>query len=253
MNERLRNEPPSTRSPESSRPHFATAEGLVDEYEQIDVATHPLFVDLGARPVDLSAIWLLVANLHAGISRDFVVWLAQTIARCSDRRVASVLAKQLNDELGNGDAAHIHSVLLHRFVSGLEVYRPHGSLDALLGPGRRLAEEGNELFDTRDHHEAIGALIVGEIFAKKMDRCLGDEIRRQSSIPAETLLWLTIHEVLEVDHADDSRELAALLPATNAAVSSATRGAARQWQSLWRFLDGVHALALAHRSARTVS
>lgn len=215
------------------------AEAIVDEYEGLQVSEHPLFVELRVRPVDLTAIWVLMANLAEGISRDFVIWLAHTISRVEDRRVASLLAKQLNDELGSGAFDQIHSTLLQRFIDGLESWRPATIGNTTLAPGRALAREGSLLFRTHDVYEALGALMVGEIFAKKMDHCVGDEIRRQSALSAEVLTWLTIHEVLEVDHADDSRELAALMPASEATLSALRNGARTQWQLLWEFLDGV--------------
>src|SRR5207248_355021 len=93
-----------------------------------------------------------------------------------------------------------------------------------------------------DPYEGVGALMVGEIFAKKMDRCLGDQIRRQDLVPREALTWLVIHETLEEDHANDSHELAALIPADAERVAAAWRGARAQWQALWDFLGGVAGL-----------
>jgi pyrroloquinoline quinone (PQQ) biosynthesis protein C len=226
-------------------PHAAiplSAEAIVDDYERLEVSEHPLFVELRARPVDLGAIWLLMANLAEGISRDFVIWLAQTIARVEDRRVASLLAKQINDELGSGAFDQIHSGLLQRFVAGLEPWRPAFTGAGALAPGRTLARQGSQLFQCSDVHEALGALMVGEIFAKKMDHCVGEEIRRQDALSAETLTWLTLHETLEVDHADDSRELAALIPNDDGALNAARKGARAQWQLLWEFLDGVRSV-----------
>jgi pyrroloquinoline quinone (PQQ) biosynthesis protein C len=230
------------------RTRARAAEAIVDEYERLEVADHPLFVELRARPVDLGAIWLLMANLAEGISREFVIWLAQTIARVEDRRVASLLAKQLNDELGSGSFEQIHGSLLARFVFGLEPWRPPGASALALEPGRTLARRGSLLFRAPDIHEVLGALMVGEIFAKKMDHCVGDEMRRQDAVSAEALTWLTLHETLEVDHANDSRELAALIPANEAAVLAVRKGASTQWQLLWEFLDGVRAATLRYRA-----
>ena len=229
-------------------PGSASAVEIVEHHERIDVAGHPFFVWLHQRPVDLPSLWILVANLHAGISRDFVIWLAQTIARLEDRRIASLLAKQLNDEIGNGQFDQIHSHLLRRCLDGLDPWRPAGSEAELLLPGRCLGQRATELFSRADPYEAVGALIVGEIFAKKMDRCLGEEIRRQDAIAAEALTWLVIHETLEVDHADDSRALARLIPDSDIVLSATWSGARTQWSQLWDFLDGVHLAASAGKS-----
>ena len=150
--------------------------------------------------------------MNAGISPNFVRWLALSIARMPDDRISSLIAKQLDDELGNGKAEKIHRVLLERFVAGLEPWSPKEPARRVLEAGHRLAERASEVFDTGAPFEAIGGLIVAEIFAKKMDQCLGNEIRRQSLVPREALVWLDIHEVLEVNHAADSYELAVLVP-----------------------------------------
>jgi hypothetical protein len=225
------------------------ASAIVDEYEAIDVAAHPLFVRLEANPVDLEALWILVANMNAGISPNFVRWLALAIARMPDCRVASLLAKQLDDELGNGKPERIHRTLLERFVAGLEPWSPRSPAQRQLEAGRRLAARSSEVFDTGTPYAAVGGLMVAEIFAKKMDRCLGDEVRRQSLVPREALEWLDIHEVLEIDHAADSYALAALVPEHGPALAAAWQGARTLWAAMWGFLDDVLAALSALRPA----
>jgi pyrroloquinoline quinone (PQQ) biosynthesis protein C len=215
------------------------AEQIVEQYERREVADHPFFVALRERPVNHSALWILLANLQIGISANFIVWLARAIEVIEDRRIASLIAKQLNDELGNGEFAEIHSVLLERFVRSLEPWRPANADAVTLRPGRTLREAENGLFGG-DGYTMVGALMTGEIFAKKMDRCLGDEVRRQNQIEFAALRWLTLHETLEVNHADDSLELAKLVPRREHELAAATRGATEHWDILWRFLDDVH-------------
>lgn len=225
------------------------ATAIVDEYEAIDVAAHPLFLRLAQAPVDLGALWILVANTNAGISPNFVRWLALSIARMPDYRVASLLAKQLDDELGNGRAERIHRVLLERFVAGLEPWSPRDPAQRALAAGERLAARASEVFDKGTAYEAVGGLMVAEIFAKKMDRCLGDEIRRQSLVPREALEWLELHEVLEVGHAEDSYQLAALVPSQGPPLAAAWQGARALWAAMWGFLDDVLAAVNAARPA----
>lgn len=223
---------------------LGTAQRIVDEYDRVEVRDHPLFVALRQRPVDYSTIWLLMANLQASISHHFVRWLASVIARTDDSRIACLLAKQLDDELGNGEFSAIHSRLLARFVSGLAEFSELDSADeALLAPGRKLLSEMSAIFEANDVYEGLGALMVSEIFAKKMDHCVGDELRRQSALSGETLRWLDLHEKLEAEHADDSYELAVLVPKQESQVQAAWRGARAQWNALWGLLDEVHALS----------
>jgi len=225
--------PTPTRAPEE----------IVAAYHQIEVSQHPFFVELGKGPVDLGSVYLLMANLQVGISPNFVPWLARTIERVEDRRIGSLLAKQLDDELGRGDFSQIHTRLLDTFVAALEPWRPKGSDEVLLGAGRRLAADGSRPFHAADPYEGVGALIVGEIFAEKMDARLATEMRRQHEVQGQALYWLDLHEKLEVDHSDDSSELARLVPPEGPRLEATWRGAADQWTALWRFLDDVQALA----------
>lgn len=216
-----------------------SAEQLVMELSGRSVSEHTLFAEMRSQPVNHTALWIVLANLQAGISSGFVVWLARTIEKIEDRRIASLVAKQLNDELGNGDFAGIHSVLLQRFVHALERWRPARPSPSILQPGQQLRDAEDALFRA-DAFVMVGALMSSEIFANKMDRCLGDEIRRQDQIDLEALRWLTLHETLEANHAEDSFELARLIPESEPAASRAARGAIAQWDILWRFLDDVH-------------
>lgn len=220
------------------------AERIVEKYERIEVSDHPFFTRLERHPVDLAAIWLLMANLREGISRHFVSWLAHAIGHVADRRIGSLLAKQLNDELGNGSIDQIHSVLLDKFVTALEAWRPSTTTAEMLEPGRRVAEATSALFARENPYCGVGALVVSEIFAKKMDLCLGDEVRRQSELSKDALVWLDLHERLEVGHADDSAALASLIPRQGHNLAATWHGATAEWTVLWQFLSDVDQLSL---------
>jgi pyrroloquinoline quinone (PQQ) biosynthesis protein C len=215
----------------------SSPEGLVAIYEQVSVADHPYFRRLAAEPVSLAALWHLMANIQEGVSRNFTRWLAETVARVEDRRVASIIAHQLNDELGNGDFSQIHSRLLDRFVTALAPYRPErGSLAPGIALGRRM----NQIFDADDPYEGVGALMISEIYAQKLDHCIGDEVRRQSELDEDSLTWLVLHEQLEDDHAGESRVLARVLADNPPTVPGAIRGGQHAWQVLWTFLDEMN-------------
>lgn len=236
----------SSQAANSNQP---SAKAIVDQYEQYEVSDHPFFRELKDRPVDYSALWLLMANLQCSISKHFVRWLASIISRVDDPRIASLLAKQLNDELGNGDYKLIHSVLLDRFVSGLEQHSERTIQQDMLEPGRRLLAAMTKTFGASDPFEGVGALMVSEVFAKKMDSCVGNELRRQNVLSRETLHWLDLHENLEVAHAEDSYELAVLVPEQGPKLAAAWRGARAEWDALWGFLDNVHTASRALRAA----
>ena len=221
---------------------------IVERFERLEVSDHPLFRDLAAAPVDMGALWLITANVQEGVSRDFVTCLAMTVARVADRRIGSLVAKQLDDELGHGDPTRIHSLLLARFTGALERWRFALPDELALAPGRRLAEQMVQPFYAHDPYEGVGALMAGEIFARKMDFCLGDQLRRQTLLSAEEMIWLTIHEQLEIDHADDSGSLAELVPRQGPALAATWRGAEAQWSCLWGFLDDLQKVRLQAQS-----
>lgn len=241
--------PPAARPSMIKVRETAPATRIVAEHEALEVSEHPLFTRLRSEPVSLEALWFLVANMNAGISPNFVRWLGLTIARLPDYRMASLIAKQLHDELGNGDFQSIHSHLLEKFVAALSRWQPERPGENLLRAGERLGERASTVFESADPYQAVGGLIVAEIFAKKMDRCLGDEIRRQNLVAPDALRWLEIHEVLEVDHADDSLGLAELIPDDADARAAAWRGARELWDAMWGFLDDVAELAFERRAA----
>lgn len=232
---------------------FQPPEGIIAQYEAYDVAEHPLFVDLRSRPVDLGLIWLLMINLQAGVSEQFIHWLAKTIDRVPDRRIGSLIAKQLNDELGNGNFEQIHSLLLDQFVSALQHHGTRAPDERSLKPGRDLERASSKLFTSDEPYEAVGALMVSEIFAKKMDKALADELRRPNALPKEALTWLSIHEVLEASHADDSCDLARLVPRSGAELAATWRGAHAQWSYLWNFLEAVRGLEAEMREPTLIT
>jgi pyrroloquinoline quinone (PQQ) biosynthesis protein C len=106
-----------------------------------------------------------------------------------------------------------------------------------------------QTFGASDPYEGVGALMVSEIFAKKMDACVGDQLRRQNALSRETMHWLDLHENLEVAHAEDSYELAVLVPEQGPKLAAAWRGARAEWNALWGFLNDVHAAYGALRAA----
>lgn len=208
------------------------------------VAEHDLFGRLRERPVDMAALWVVVANTHAGISPNFVRWLATTLGRVEDPRVACLIAKQLHDELGNGHAERVHATLLERFVSALEPWRPRSKRNHVWA-GQNLAASTSPLFESKHPFTAIGALMVAEVFAREMDKCLGEVVRGQDLLDEDALTWIRLHEVLEVDHAEDSGELARLVPADADSLRATWNGARAQWTALWQFLDDTNTIVRA--------
>jgi pyrroloquinoline quinone (PQQ) biosynthesis protein C len=216
-------------------------EALMLRYEAVSVADHPFFQRLRTEPFNAGVLWLLLVNIHEG-ARDFVMWLADLTARIGDNRIRSVLAKQLNDELGDGDFTRIHAVLFDQLLAGIECWRPPQFVDEMIQPGRNLGLGLTAQFLSPDPYQGVGAAMVTEIYAKKFDLCVGSEMRRQNDIKPEALTWLNVHEQLELEHAADSHNLALLIPDQGSAPKAVQHGAEATWHIFWVFLDDLHRL-----------
>jgi hypothetical protein len=152
----------------------------------------------------------------------------------------SILAKQLNDELGDGDPTRAHRVLFQTMLADLEPYAPAGDRDALLAPGRRFAEDLARNYLERPALEAIGGTLVAEVFGKQVDQSVGALLRRQRDLDPESLTWLVLHETLEEDHADESRTLARMTPSDPDAHAAVCRGAEELAALGGRYFDDLY-------------
>jgi len=220
----------------------ARAEDMVHWLETVERCTdHPLFRRLAREPAAVTPIWTILANNWVGIGDRFPRWLAALVARVEDDRVRSVLAKQLDDELGHGDPASAHRLLFQRMLADLEPYAPPlAERERLVAPGRRLAKGLAESYLERPELEAIGGTLVAEVFGKQVDQVIGDLLRRQSELDVNRLTWLVLHETLEVDHADESLALAAMTPPDPAAHAAVCRGAENFVHLGMRYFDDIY-------------
>jgi DMATS type aromatic prenyltransferase len=214
---------------------------IVERFETESVADHPFMRRLRREPVDLYKLWKLMANAQIGIVADFSRRLAQVVARVTDDRVRSILAHQLNDELGGGNYDRAHSQLFSKLVMGLDRWKPATIDDALFAPGAGLSDALEAVYTSTDPWEGVGATMVIEIFGKQVDQFLGDEFRRQMEVDPKSLEWLTMHEELEVGHSAESMDLAHLAPAS--ALPSVWRGAARVAKAGTEFFDAMYRVA----------
>lgn len=219
------------------------AQELVSTYEQMELAEHPFFQSLSVEPLNLGAIWLLTKNVNAkeAISHNFVRWLATLIARVDDNRLRSIMTKQLHHELGEGDITQIHNNMLKNLITALEPWQPANFTEDWLEPGRKMGKDVEQLFvSVEPAYVGIGALMVGEICAEQIQLCLGNAIRRQNVIEPSALKWITLHEDLEADHADDSLILAGLVPNTNEALKALWQGGDAMYNAFTTLLDELY-------------
>jgi DMATS type aromatic prenyltransferase len=230
------------RSPSSRRRPSAPAK-LVNWYEDVERCTdHPLFRRLEREPVALEPLWTILANNWVAIGDRFPRWLSALIARVEDDRVRSVLAKQLNDELGHGDPSQAHRVLFQRMLADLEPCAPKDDRDMLLAPGRRLRDAIGHNYLDKPELEAIGGTLIAEVYGKQVDQVVLALLRRQRELDPERLTWLVLHDSLEEDHANESVELAEMTPPDRDAQAAVCRGIDELAAHAARYFDEIYAL-----------
>ncbi len=214
---------------------------LVRSLETVETCTsHPLFQRLAREPAAVAPVWTILANNWVGIGDRFPRWLAGLVARVEDDRVRSVLAKQLDDELGHGDPTQAHRLLFQRMLHDLEPFAAAGDREALFAPGRRLAVELARNYLEKPELEAIGGTLVAEVYGKQVDQALGAVLRRQHDVDPSKLTWLVLHETLEEDHAAESGELAAMLPTDGSSQAAACRGIEALTTLAMRYFDELY-------------
>ncbi len=219
-----------------------TAPEAVRWYADNPIAHHPFLQRLAREPLAMPRLALILLNFQHAITNEFSRRLAHTVARTDNEAVRSILAKQLNDELGDGDPTQTHRLLFDRFVDGMRPYAPEIT-EQTLAPGARLGATLEALYvDEPNPWIGVGATLLMEVFGQQTDSFLGDQFRRQSELPESVLLWLSLHEELEHDHVDEVFALAEHIPE-----GEPTRIALQGVQALatagWAFFDDMYRLA----------
>jgi DMATS type aromatic prenyltransferase len=225
--------------PTPQRP--ASPEQLVQRYETTErVIDHPLFRRLAREAPAVVPVWTILANNWVAVGDQFPRWLANLVARVDHDGMRSILAKQLNDELGNGDPTVAHRLLFQRMLADLEPHAPPGDRWALLAPGRRFAEALAHNYLERPSLEAVGGTLVAEVYGKQVDQALGALLRRQRDVDPESLTWLVLHETLETEHAGEAVDLARMTPPSAEARAAMCRGAEQLAAHGMRYFDDLY-------------
>ncbi len=195
---------------------------LVQRFERHSLTHLPYFRRMAREPVSLERLWLLMKNFDVAIVQEFPRRLAALTARAPGDAIRALLAKQLHDELGAGDFDQAHKALFARLISGLDQHR--AKTENPLAPARALSDALELEYVSADPWFGVGASLLVEVFGKQVDTFVAEQFARQKQVAGDTLEWLDLHTVLEVDHADDSAEIAALIP-TGEAEEAALAGA----------------------------
>jgi DMATS type aromatic prenyltransferase len=216
----------------------SSLEELVLHYEDHSLADHPFFQRLRREPVNPQYLWLLIMNIRE-TATNFTRRLANILARIEDDRIRCILAKQLNDELGNGNIERIHSKLFDRLMTTVEPWQMELATDELLIPGVEFSNSFEAIYLDSNPYIGVGAMIVSEIYAKQFDICLGNELRR-TNVDRSGIKWVTIHEELEIEHADESLLLASFVTDSKEGVMGAKQGIDRTCLTAWKFLNDLY-------------
>jgi DMATS type aromatic prenyltransferase len=232
--------------PTSKDAKLLPASEIVRRYEEdIKLEDHQFFRRLGREPVSLPHLWLVMANFWEAIVHDFPARLARAIANIEDDRVRSIMVKQLNDELGEGDFSRAHKAMFQRLLTALEPHRMPGDDDKLLAPGRQFGRRLGEHLLSSDQWEAVGAAMMIEVYGSQTDTRVGVEFRRQKALDPGSLTWLHLHENLELDHAGDSLKLAELVPTEGIALEATWRGASGVVAASQEYFDSLYELCFS--------
>ena len=216
-------------------------EQLVHRYETVErLPDHPLFRRLAREPVAVAPLWTILANNWVAVGDQFPRWLAHLVARVEHDGMRSILAKQLNDELGDGDPARAHRVLFQTMLADLEPHAPPGDREALLAPGRRFAQGLARSYLERPWLEGVGGTLVAEVYGKQVDQLIGALLRRQRDLDPASLTWLVLHETLEQEHASEAVDLARMTPPTAEARAAVCRGAEELAALGMRYFDDLY-------------
>lgn len=204
-------------------------EHLIAHLNDKNFAAHPCLEQIAGRGI-LAGEGLrdLLVNAR-GFSFGQRRWYALLVARTEDVRIQSLLAKQLNDELGAGDFSRIHIYHYDSLIETLGKTSPSG-------PGLRLEAAAETHYSAANSDEALGTVIAAEIRALQFNQWVSTLMGRHnsSSIPASA--WHDEHSDTEPDHADEAAQMFQLL-STPERRSSAAKGALALDAALDTFLD----------------
>jgi DMATS type aromatic prenyltransferase len=219
-------------------------EDIIAHYEEYSLDYHPFLQRLQREPVNPQHIWLALMNLREAASH-FSRRLANIIARIDDERIRCILTKELNDELGNGDIDRIHRKLFEQLISNIEHWQVKSFSEEMVMPGKELNECLEEIYLDSNPYMGVGAGLVMEVHGKQFTLFLGKEFRK-TTLDLSKIVWLTLHEELEIDHVDESLIIAKFVADSEEGVVAARQGMNRAFLASWSFLNGLYRLCYAH-------
>jgi DMATS type aromatic prenyltransferase len=208
-------------------------------YKTNSIEDHPFFQRLHREPANLKNLWLFFANVQEGIVSHFTRRLALVVAHISDEYIRCILAKQLNEELGNGDVSQIHRKIFDRLTLALEPYKPEIVTAEMLAPGVQLSQQLEELYTDTNAYVGVGAAILMEVRGEQRDEIVNKELAR-TTLDSAVLSWFYLHGELEIGHADEIMKLAHLIDNSDGDKDAVLQGLERTSNVLWDFCNAMY-------------
>ncbi len=209
-------------------------------YEMISMCDYPFFQRLSRESVNLEHLWLLFVNAQNAVVSHFTRRLALVVAYIDNEHIRCILAKQLNEELGNGDVSQVHRKIFENLILSLESHKPPHINKQMLLPGHRLGEKLEALYSDANPYIGLGAAIVIELRGKQRDEVVGKELAR-TNITSSALSCLQLHGELEKGHAEEALDLARLVDNNSSCDRSAVlQGAENTSVALWNFCNDMY-------------
>jgi hypothetical protein len=108
-------------------------------------------------------------------------------------------------------------------------------------PSKRQSERLEATYFDAHPYTGVGASIVIELLGKQVDLFCAEQFRRQQAVGLASLEWLTLHEALELDHADESMLLASYIERDKDRLA-AWLGGREVYETGWAFCDEMYTL-----------
>jgi DMATS type aromatic prenyltransferase len=208
-------------------------------YQINSIENHPFFQRLHRESVNLTNLWLFFANVQEGIVSHFTRRLALVVAYIDDEHIRCILAKQLNEELGNGEISQIHRKIFDRLTLALEPYKPQLFTTEMLLPGCKLSQGLEALYSDPNPYIGVGAAILMEVRGEQRDEIVNKELAR-TKLDNSVLSWFYLHGELEVSHADEIMKLAHQIDNSDGDKAAVMQGLEMTSAALWDFCNGMY-------------
>lgn len=136
-------------------------------------------------------------------TQAFTGILASTLVRCPDEEVRLVVAENLWEELGEGEADNIHAALFRKFTQALGISDEELHAAPILPGTERLIETYLGLADKYGYLAALGAVCyASEGIVHSLYRSLVNGIENAIPVERSAMIFFDVHLTVDTGHAD---------------------------------------------------